>query len=197
VIFPGARTSRFLAAAGLLALTAPFLLAAEESAEHGAKVLGLPVWLWQLVNLALFLAVLVYFVARPLAETFRKRQMEIEDRLKAARERRAEAARFEQDMHRRMTELERDVAEIRRQGQTDGESARAALEARAREEAERVRTSSQEEIERRLAAAKEELRQVAAGLTASGAAEILSREITDEDRRRLLTDSVARLRETR
>ncbi len=194
---PGSRTARRLSAAALLALPAPLLLAAEEGAEHAGKVLGLPAWIWQLVNLVLFLGVLVYFVARPLAEAFRKRQLEVEERLRAARERRAEATRFEQDIHRRMVELEREVAEIRKQGQAEGESARAALEQRAREEADRVREASTEEIARRLSAAKAELREAAAGLTASTAAQILSREITDEDRRRLLTDSVSRLKEMR
>src|SRR5207344_1399081 len=143
---------RRLAAVSLLALPAPLLLAAEEGAEHAGKVLGLPAWLWQLVNLAAFLGVLIYFVARPLAEAFRKRQVEVEERLKAARDRRAEAARFQQDIERRMVELEREVAEIRKQGQADGESARMELEARAREEAERVREASTEEIARRLSA---------------------------------------------
>jgi len=173
-----------------------FALLAEEG-EHAEKVLGLPAWVWQLANLVLFFAVLVYFVARPLTGAFRKRQMKIEEDLKQARERRAEAARFEAQIHERMVRLEREVEEIRRQGVADGESARAALEERARQESDRVREASREEIERRVAAAKEQLRLVAAGLMASTAAEILSREITDEDRRRLLKDGVAQLLEDR
>lgn len=195
--FPTQRPRRRPAGMHLLALPAPLALLAEEGAEHGGKVLGVPAWVWQLANLALFLAVLLYFVARPLAEAFRKRQLDVEERLKAARQRRAEAERFEQEIHERMERLEREVEEIRKQGLAEGESARAALEARANEEAERVREASQAEIERRLAAAKAELRQSAAGLTATAAIEILSREITEEDRRRLLEDSVSRLKEAR
>jgi F-type H+-transporting ATPase subunit b len=181
----------------LLGLPAPLLLlAAEEGAEHAGKVLGLPAWLWQLANLVLFFAVLIYFVARPLAAAFRNRQLRVEESLKQARERRAEAAKFEAEIHERMGRLEREVAEIRAQGVAEGENGRRALFERADQEADRVRRESQEEIERRLAAAKAELREAAAGLTASGAKEILSREITEEDRRRLLTDSVTRLRET-
>jgi len=181
----------------LLGLPTPLLLlAAEEGAEHAGKVLGLPAWLWQLANLVLFFAVLIYFVARPLATAFRNRQLRVEESLNQARERRAEAAKFEAEIHERMGRLEREVAEIRAQGVAEGENGRRALFERADQEADRVRRESQEEIERRLAAAKAELREAAAGLTASGAKEILSREITEEDRRRLLTDSVTRLRET-
>jgi F0F1-type ATP synthase membrane subunit b/b' len=53
-----------------------------------------------------------------------------------------------------------------------------------------VREEAHEEIERRLAAAKEELRAAAARLTANAAQELLSREINDQDRRRLLEESV-------
>jgi len=180
----------------LLGLPTPLLLlAAEEGAEHAGKVLGLPAWLWQLANLVLFFAVLIYFVARPLAAAFRNRQLRVEESLNQARERRAEAAKFEAEIHERMGRLEREVAEIRAQGVAEGENGRRALFERADQEADRVRRESQEEIERRLAAAKAELREAAAGLTASGAKEILSREITEEDRRRLLTDSVTQLRE--
>ncbi len=185
------------AGAPLLGLPAPLERLAEEGAEHAGKVLGMPAWLWQLANLVLFIGVLVYFIARPLAEAFRKRQVDVEERLKVAREQRAEAARFEAEIHERMTRLEREVAQIRAQGAADGEAEKRALVERAGQEAERIRQSSQEEIERRLTAAKAQLRDVASDLAAAEATRILSREINDEDRRRLLDDSVARLKDAR
>jgi ATP synthase F0 subunit b len=178
-------------------LSSPLSLPFEEAAEHAGKILGLPAWIWQLANLALFLAVLIYFVARPLTNAFRDRQVAVEKALADAREKRAEAARFETQIQERMTRLEREVAEIRRQGEADGENARTGLVERAREEAERIRKDSEEEITRRVAAAKADLQQTAAGLMASTAREIVSREITDDDRRRLLSESVERLKEAR
>jgi len=180
-----------------LVLFSPSSLPLAESAEHAEKVLGLPTWIWQLANLALFLAVLIYFVARPLTKAFRDRQLAVEKALADAREKRAEAARFETQIQERMARLEREVVEIRRQGAADGESARTALEGRAREEAERIRKDSEEEIARRVAAAKAELQRTAAGLMASTAREIVAREITDEDRNRLLSESLERLKEAR
>jgi F-type H+-transporting ATPase subunit b len=178
----------------LLGLPLPLLLlAAEEEAEHAGKVLGLPAWLWQLMNMVLFFAVLIYFVARPLATAFRNRQLKVEENLKQARERRAEAAKFEAEIHERMGQLEREVAEIRAQGVAEGENERRALFERADQEADRVRRESQAEIERRLAFAKEDLRRTASDLIASSARERVQREITDEDRRRLLSESVDRL----
>ena len=65
--------------------------------------------------------------------------------------------------------------------------------ARAEQDAERVRRDAEEEIERRLAAAKEDLRQTAADLTASAARDIVAAQITPEDRRRLLDESLAQM----
>ena len=181
----------------VLLLSTPLSLPFEEAAGHAEKILGLPAWIWQLANLVLFLAVLVYFVARPLTKAFRDRQLAVEKALADAREKRAEAVRFEAQIHERTARLEREIAEVRRQGAADGESARQALAERAREEADRIRKDSEEEIGRRVAAAKAELQQTAANLMASTAREIVAREITDDDRRRMLTESVERLKEAR
>jgi len=173
----------------------PLSLAQSETGEHAATFLGLPLWLWQLVNLALFLAVMLYFVARPLAAMFRKRQLEVEERLKEAKALRAEAARLETQVRERMVRLDQEIAEIRARGSAEGEAEREALSQRAAREAERVRLEAEEEIGRRLADAKQELRRTAADLTAVAAREMLAAQIDDQDRRRLLEESVARLSE--
>jgi len=176
---------------------APLLAAAEEGGEHAAAFLGVPLWIWQLANLALFLGLLLYFVARPLAAIFRKRQLEVEERLKEARERRAEAARLEVEIRQRMARLDSEVAEIRARGIAEGEAERRDLLERAERDAERVRREAREEIALRLEAAKDELRRAAADLTASSARDLVAREVTEEDRRRLLEEGVAQMGESR
>jgi F-type H+-transporting ATPase subunit b len=181
---------------GLPAVFTAVLFVSEEGHE-ASKFLGLPMWIWQILNLVLFLAVLLYFVAKPLSETFRKRQLEIEERRKEAEKQRAAVDRLALDIRERTTKVEREIEEIRKQGRIDGEDARKALAARADEEAERIRKDASEEIERRVTAAKVELRQAAADLTATSATEILSREITPADRERLLADGVSRMKDAR
>ena len=171
---------------------AAFLRAEPAEAEH---FLGLPMWIWQIANLVAFLAVLMYFVARPLAQAFRRRQQAVEDRILQGRKQREEAARLETEIHERMARLDRDLAEVLARGVAEGEEARTSLIRKADEEAERVRRESEEEIARRLAFAKEELRRTAADLTAAAAMERLSAEITEEDRRRLLQEAVKSLPE--
>ena len=170
-----------------------FLSAALQGAaehEHASGPLGLPMWIWQLVNLVGFFALLLYFVARPVTEMFRKKQLEVEARAREAQERRAEAARLEAEIHERMARLDRELEVVRARGAAEGESARAELLARAEQDGERIRRDATEEIERRLADAKDELRRTAADLTAAAAREIVARQMTPEDRSRLLDESV-------
>ena len=178
-----------------MSLPALPLLALASPAEEAEGFLGLPMWIWQLVNLAAFLGVLGYFVARPLAQAFRRRQEAVEERIRQARKWREDAARLEAEIHERMAQLDRDLADVRARGLAEGETARAALIVKADEEAERVRRESEQEISRRLAFAKEELRRAAADLTANLATERLSAEITEDDRRRLLEEAVESLPE--
>jgi F0F1-type ATP synthase membrane subunit b/b' len=173
------------------------LLLSGEQAEHASRFLGIPLWIWQILNLVSFLAVLIYFVAKPMAAAFRKRQQEIEQRRQEAEKQRASVEKLSSELRERTRKIELEIAEIRKQGRADGEEARAALAARAGQEGERLRKDAAEEIERHLSAARAELHQAAADLTAASAQEILSREITTDDRQRLLTESVARMKETR
>jgi F-type H+-transporting ATPase subunit b len=171
--------------------------AAAEAGEHAAAFLGVPIWIWQLLNLALFLGVLFHFVVRPMVALFRQRQLEVEQKLAEARTRREEAARLEAEIRRRMDRMDAEMAEIRARGAAEGESERAALLQRAEEEVERVRREAEQEIGRRLQSAKDELRRSAADLTASSARQLVAREITEEDRKRLLEESVGKVEQGR
>ena len=173
------------------------LLFASEEGEHAGSFLGLPLTVWQLLNLVLFFAVLLYFVARPLSAAFRRRQEEVEERRRQAEKQRGDVERLSAEIRERTAKLERDIEEIRREGVAEGQAAKAELAARADEEVARVGREAKEEIERHMAAAREDLRRAAADLTASTAEGILSREIGDADRQRLLTESVETLKASR
>ena len=167
---------------------------ASEEGHEASKLLGLPLWIWQLLNLGLFLGVLLYFVARPLGDAFRRRQLDIEQRRREAEKQRASVERLASDIRERTAKVEREIEEIRQQGIADGQEARQALAAKADEEAGRIRKEAEEEIDRRVVAARDELRRTAADVAGKTAGEILTREITAADRERLLADGVSRLK---
>jgi F-type H+-transporting ATPase subunit b len=166
-----------------------------EGGESAAGPFGLSMTAWQLLNLVGFLGVLLYFVARPITNLFRQRQMDIVKRLEDAQKQRAQAVELEAEIHRRLADLEGQLEEIRVRGVAEGEAARAALIEQAERDAEAVVRNAEELISRRLDSAKDDLRRVAAQLTTQTASEIVSQAITEEDRRRLFAESLRRLGE--
>jgi F0F1-type ATP synthase membrane subunit b/b' len=174
--------------AALFLASAPAWAAEEE--EVAKKFLGLPVELWKLANLLLILGLLVYFLGKPFRSHFRKRREELDDAIDRAAVERDKALALASEMTARMASLEKEIAEIRARGAAEGESEkRAQIEAAARE-SETLRRNAADEIERRLAAAKKELAQAAADLAADRARDVLAGAITEDDRRRLLDESV-------
>src|SRR4030095_15095906 len=117
-----------------------------EAEEHASTFLGLPLWIWQLVNLGAFLAVLLYFVARPLAAMFRNRQLAVAARLREARALGEASARLGAEVHERMARLDVEIAEIRARGQAEGETERGMLSEKADREVERVRHEAEAEV---------------------------------------------------
>jgi F0F1-type ATP synthase membrane subunit b/b' len=177
-----------LTTAVLLLASAPAWAAEEEEAAQ--KFLGLPVDLWKLVNLLLILGLLVYLLGKPFNTHFRKRREELDDAIDRAGVERDKALALASEMTARLASLEKEIGEIRARGAAEGETEkRAQIDAAARE-AEMLRRNAADEIERRLAAAKKDLARAAADLAADRAREVIAGAITDEDRRRLLDESV-------
>lgn len=177
-----------LTTAVLFLASAPAWAAEEE--EVAQKFLGLPVELWKLVNLLLILGLLVYLLGKPFNTHFRKRREDLDDAIDRASAEREKALALAAEMTARLASLEKEIAEIRQRGAGEGESEkRAQIEAAVRD-AETLRRNAADEIERRLAAAKKDLARAAADLAADRARDVLAGAITDEDRRRLLDESV-------
>ena len=182
------RIAPYLLSATLLLASAPAWAAEDEEAAQ--KFLGLPVELWKLANLLLILGLLVYFLGKPFNTHFRKRREELDDAIDRAAAERDRALALAAEMTARLASLEKEVAEIRARGAREGETEKGAqIEAAARE-AELLRRNAADEIERRLAAAKKDLARAAADIAADRARETLAGAVTEEDRRRLLDESV-------
>jgi F-type H+-transporting ATPase subunit b len=185
----GMKRVALLAISVLLAIPA---FAAEETAE-AEKFFGLPIGLWKAANLLIFLGILIYFLGKPFNAHFRKRREDLDALLDKAKADREQALALAAEMRTRLAALEAQVADVRRRGAEEGETEKAAQLEAAEKEAEALRRNAAEEIDRRLASAKQELARAASDLAVERAKEILSRSITDEDRRRLLEESVGKI----
>lgn len=178
----------YLAAAALFLAGAPAWAAEEEEVAH--KFLGLPVELWKSLNLLLILGLLVYLLGKPFNTHFRKRREELDDAIDRAGAEREKAVALAAEMTARLASLEKEIAEIRARGGSEGESEKRAQIEAAAKEAETLRKNAADEIDRRLSAAKSDLARAAADLASDRARDVIAGAITDEDRRRLLDESV-------
>jgi F-type H+-transporting ATPase subunit b len=187
------------AVASAVLCAAPLFAGGARQAAEGesGSFLGLPVWIWKTANMVIFFGVLVWLLARPVTNYFRRRQEEIEENLKRAAREREEAARLSAEMHERLGRLETEVEEIKNRGRVDGEHEKAALIEQADRSVDRLRQEAEEEIERRLALAKADLARAGADIVAQVAREIVETSVTAEDRRRLLSEAIDRITEAR
>ena len=117
--------------------------ASEEGGHAAATWMGVPLWIWQSINLVLFFFLLYQFVVRKLIDHFRQRQLDLEQRLRLAEQQRRDAQNVAAEIRERMAKVEREMDVIRAQGRADGEVEKEALFERAQQEAHRAQQPHQ------------------------------------------------------
>ena len=106
-----------IALARLLPLAAPALAA--EGHEAAATFLGQPLWIWQLINLVVFLGLLVWLLKKPVGAFFGDRRREVEETLRKAEENRKRAEELVVQIEGRLAKLDVDLAAIHEHAKTE------------------------------------------------------------------------------
>jgi F-type H+-transporting ATPase subunit b len=145
------------------------------------------------INLALLLAVLIYFGRRPIQAFFRDRRAQIRADLESAAQLRAQAEERCGELQRRLANLDGEIESIRQLARERAESERARILTDAEATAERIRADARAAIEQELRRAREQLREDASDLAIELAGEQLREQITDSDRNRLLDEFIDRI----
>lgn len=168
---------------------------AHPSEDHGGaheepKFLGLPAWIFKLINMILFIAVLGYFLKGPVGGAMRDRRAAIQQQLQEATERRAKADRLAADIQARLDQIEGEVAGIMQRAREEGERQKTELIAAAEVESQKILAAARGEVETNLKSARQELSAYARHLATQRAEEIVRQSMTDADRKRLFEESV-------
>jgi F-type H+-transporting ATPase subunit b len=174
----------------LSGLVVPALAAAADPhAGHGAPTSEQ----WTLLaftatNFVIFSALMVWLARKPLRDYLANRRRETVESMEEAARLKAEAERLKRDYEQKSAALDkmRDdlIAEVRAIAETD----RQAAVANAKQAAERMRQDAERTARSDLERARGELREEAARLAEELAREEVRRRLTDQDRRRLLTE---------
>lgn len=155
--------------------------------------LGLPYPLWQSVNLVLFLGLLVWLLRKPIAQFFRNRQQDVADSVKKADEEKSRAEALAREIAERLSKIEGEIEALRVHAREQAEAEEKEIAARAVEEAERVAARSRTELDARVRSARNELTAYAADLAVELARDLVKKNVTPDDEKRILAEGVKEL----
>jgi F-type H+-transporting ATPase subunit b len=176
---------RGLACVLLLAVAGP--ASAESGGEHGGSLF------WQVANVVLLLAVLIYFARKPVLAYLAGRRDTIARNLESSAQLLAEAERKLAEWSRKAASLEQEATSIREATLRAAEAERDRTLADARITAQRIEQSARAVAERELRLAQVALRREAADLAIALAAKILREQVNDADRARLVDEFIGRV----
>jgi len=162
--------------------------AAEGAVEHNPI---LPLWQEIVVGgiaFAVLCFVLMKFVFPRMEQTFRARVDAIEGGIKRAEEAQAEANKLLEQYKAQLAEARTDAAKIRDDARADGEQIRQEIQARAREESDRIIAAGRDQLAAERQQIVRELRAEVGTLAVDLASRIVGESLADEARRRGTVD---------
>jgi F-type H+-transporting ATPase subunit b len=163
----------------------------EGGPNEGPKFLGLPAWIWKLVNMLAFLAFLGWVLGGPIKRAIASRHENIRQEANEARERRTKADQMARDIQARLAQLEQEIEQIRERAKIEGERQKREMIAAADAEAQKILQSARNEVDNQLKHARHELTEYAGQLASERAEQLLRDRITDADREKLFRESLS------
>lgn len=150
-----------------------------------------PFWvLVSIVNFLILLYVLRTFMWGPIMRTLDTRATKIREGLQMAEDAKAERLRMQSEVERLLNEARREAAAIAERTTQAAEAAAAELRAQARAEADRIREKGRADAQALHDQALAQLRGEVANMVVLAASRILGREISPEQHRALIEQSL-------
>ncbi len=177
-----------LVSMSLIGLSAGFVFAAGDGAQHADNSVLLKDFLYRLLNFAILVGGLVYFVAKPLKNALSRRREGIEDEIKKAREAAENAELRFAEYDSKLTRAEDEIEQIKIVIREEAELEKQRIIAEAEEMALKIKEDSGKTAENEIEKARLILRQEAAELAVELAKGILVDSFNREDQARLVEE---------
>lgn len=147
---------------------------------------------WKFLNLAIFVAVLVYILGRKanLGLAFRNRRESIKDELERARKERDAALEKLKEVEARLANLDTEIANINERSKRDAAAERERIAQSTEAEISKLTAQAQREIENAGKSAKNDLRRFTAEQSVQLAEQIIKRNMRPEDDARLINRNI-------
>ncbi|MCS6884294.1 MAG: hypothetical protein RMM17_08585 [Acidobacteriota bacterium] len=140
------------------------------------------------INLAIFLAFMIFILRKPMADFFNSRRASIKDELRRALEEKEAAEAKLRLVEDKLLFLNEEIERMRAEAEREAAAEYERLIKQAEEEAERIRLAARREIESAVKLAKQQLREFAAEKSIELASAILTKELRPRDDDRLLDE---------
>lgn len=162
---------------------------AEEAAHKGLW----EEYRWQLLNFAILVIVLVYFMKKPLKEFLRKRTEIIEKTLKEAREARELAEKALAEVEERLRLKDKEIEEILARAQESAKREQELLIQQGEQMSGKIIEQAKSNIDYELRLAREAIKAEAVGIALELAEKKLKDKLTREEQTRLIEESLKRM----
>ncbi len=153
--------------------------------------------LWKFLNLAIFLAVGIYILRRPISEALASRREAIKQELVQAQQQREQALAKVTEAEALLGHVDADIASIREHARDEAEAERQRLAEATTREIEKIKQQGQREIETADKIARKQLREFFASRSIEVARQTIKAQMKPEDEAVLISQSIDELRRTR
>jgi F-type H+-transporting ATPase subunit b len=147
----------------------------------------------QVVNFLFLLAILYRFLYKPLLGKMEERTVAIKRSLDEAQAARAEAARQQEENATRLRAAYAEAQSIRAAALQEAAEEQRKLVESARREAQQLVESAKAQMDSDVRRAREELRREVSEIAVTVAEKLVRRSLRDEDHRRIVEDTIARV----
>ncbi|MCS6874726.1 MAG: ATP synthase F0 subunit B [Pyrinomonadaceae bacterium] len=146
--------------------------------------------LWRFFNLTIFLILVIYFLRKPLSESFKAKREQIRLELIAAREEKQKAEAHLAEVKKRLSNLEEEKQKILEEAKKEAEAEKQRIIEAANLEIEKIREQAENEIERLIKQTRQELKKISAEETIRLAKELVKQKLTPELHTKLIKNNI-------
>ena len=151
--------------------------------------------LLQTANLIILLAVLVYFLRKPVGRYLHRRSQKIKQDIDLARHEQEEASANLREIKERLSRLDEELSAFKKGILQEAQRERKRILTEAKHEAEELLKATNKKIDSEVKLAKQRLQEYIAGLSVEEAERLLKGNLTDKDQEALVRKYLAKLEE--
>ena len=180
-------------ASALLLAAAGTVWAAAEGGHHADSGVLLKDFLYRCLNFAVVVGILVYFVRKPLQKGLAGRREDLAAALQEAQQAREEAEAKYAEYEKKLADATAEIDEIQKSIKAEGELERERILANAKEMAEKIKQDAERTADQEVEKAIRSLRREATSLSIEIARELLQKNFSGDDQKRLVDEYVQKM----